>query len=85
MFALASPELAIVFRDRAGAMNHLDEFTAFDIWLAGLSDQTFKQIQDANLESYDEKLLEHSFLPHDHPSIRMCQRYIRILNTVSSA
>jgi hypothetical protein len=65
VFALASPEPAIVFRDRAEALEHrLDEFTAFDIWLAGLSDQTFKQIQDADLESY-EKLLEHSLLPHD--------------------
>jgi hypothetical protein len=58
VFALASPEPAIVFRDRVEAKDHLDEFTAFDIWLAGLSDQTFKQIQDADLESY-EKLLEH--------------------------
>ena len=64
VFALASPEPAIVFRGRASAEHHLDEFTAFDIWLAGLSDQTFKQVQDADLEPY-EKLLEHSPLPRD--------------------
>ena len=45
VFALASPELAVVFRDRVEAKHSLDEFTAFDIWLAGLSDPTFKQIQ----------------------------------------
>lgn len=64
VFALASPEPAIVFRERAKAKDHLDEFTAFDIWLAGLSDQTFKQIQGADLESY-EKLLKHPLPPHD--------------------
>ena len=64
VFALASPEPAIVFRERAKAEHHLDEFTAFDIWLAGLSDKTFKQIQDADLGSY-EKLLQHPFLPRD--------------------
>ena len=42
VFALASSEPAIVFRERAEAEYHLDEFTAFDIWLVGLSDKTFK-------------------------------------------
>jgi hypothetical protein len=64
VFALASPEPVVVFRERAKAKHHLDEFTAFDIWLAGLSDQTFKQVQDADLGSY-EKLLQHPLLPHD--------------------
>ncbi len=73
VFALASPEPAIVFRERAAEkakdrLNH--EFTTFDTWLAGLSDQTFKQFQDADLESY-EKLLERSQLPHDSDTFEL--------------
>jgi hypothetical protein len=64
VFALASPEPAIVFRNRPEIKCHLDGFTTFDIWLAGLSDKTFRQIEDADLEHY-KMLLEHSLAPHD--------------------
>lgn len=39
--ALASPEPAVVLRDQLEIKRHLDELTAFDVWLAGLSDETF--------------------------------------------
>jgi hypothetical protein len=64
VFALASPEPAIVFRNRPEIKCHLDGFTTFDIWLAGLSDKTFRQIEDADLEHY-KMLLEHLLAPHD--------------------
>ena len=54
---------------RAKDEHHLDEFTAFDTWLAGLSDQTFKQIQDADFGSY-EKLLEHPLPPRETSDLR---------------
>ena len=63
VFALASPEPAVVFRERAVVKHHLDGFTTFDIWLAGLSEQTFRQIGE-DLEPYNA-LLERSVLPHD--------------------
>ncbi|KAI0284995.1 hypothetical protein BGY98DRAFT_889765, partial [Russula aff. rugulosa BPL654] len=46
VMALASPEPAVVFKDRPEKMHHFDGFTTFDIWLAGLSAETFRQIQD---------------------------------------
>ena len=64
VFALASPEPAVVFRDQPEIGRHSDGFTAFDIWLAGLSDKTFRQIEDADLDPY-ETLLERSLAPHD--------------------
>jgi hypothetical protein len=64
VFALASPEPAVVFRNRPEIERHSDGFTTFDIWLAGLSDKTFRQIEDADLESY-KSLLERSLTPHD--------------------
>ena len=64
VFALASPEPAVVFRDQPEIGRHLDGFTAFDIWLAGLSDKTFRQIKDADLDPY-RTLLERSLAPHD--------------------
>jgi hypothetical protein len=64
VMALASPEPAVVFKDRPKKKIHFDGFTAFDIWLAGLSDKTFRQIQDRDLEHYNA-LLERSFAPHD--------------------
>ncbi|KAH9991142.1 hypothetical protein BJV77DRAFT_1068477 [Russula vinacea] len=44
VFALASPKASVVFRKGATRKNHPDAFTAFDIWLAGLSADTFKQV-----------------------------------------
>ncbi|KAF8331922.1 uncharacterized protein EI90DRAFT_3055888 [Cantharellus anzutake] len=64
VFALASPEPAIIFRERPEVMHHVDGFTTFDIWLAGLSPKTFKQIEEADLQSY-KRLLERSLMPHD--------------------
>jgi hypothetical protein len=64
VFALASPEPAVVFRTRPAYKHHFEEFTTFDIWLAGLSNKTFKQIKDADLEHY-KTLLERSLTPHD--------------------
>jgi hypothetical protein len=62
--ALASPEPAIVFKDRPEKNDGFDGFTAFDLWLAGLSNQTFKQIQDTDIEPY-KTLLERSLASHD--------------------
>jgi hypothetical protein len=64
VFALASSEPAVVFKDRPMKRHNFDGFTAFDIWLAGLSDKTFKQIQDEDMKHY-ESLLERSLSPHD--------------------
>jgi len=64
VFALASPEPAVVFRTRPAYKHHFEEFTTFDIWLAGLSNKTFKQIKDADLEHY-KTLLKRSLAPHD--------------------
>ena len=66
VFALASPEPAVAFRPGAEVKRHETHhyaFTTFDIWLAGLSEETFKQI-GADLEPY-QALLERSLLPHD--------------------
>jgi hypothetical protein len=64
VFALASHEPAVLFKDRPETNHHFDEFTAFDIWLAGLSGETFKQIQGEDLEHY-QTLLSRSLSPHD--------------------
>jgi hypothetical protein len=63
VFALTSPEAGVVFRERAGHRSHPDTFTAFDIWLAGLSTDTFAQI-GGDLDAY-RTLLERSLRPHD--------------------
>jgi hypothetical protein len=67
-FALASPEAGVVFRERANRKSkrlppNPDPFTAFDIWLAGLSTETFAQI-GGDLAAY-QTLLERSLRPHD--------------------
>ena len=64
VMALASPQAAIVFKDRPENYHHFDGLITFDIWLAGLSDKTFRQIQDEDLEHY-KTLLERSLAPHD--------------------
>ena len=63
VFALASPEASVVFREGATRKNHPDAFTAFDIWLAGLSADTFKQV-GLDLDPY-RILLDRSLRPHD--------------------
>ena len=64
VFALASPEPAVVFRNRPTKRHYFDGFTAFDIWLAGLSDKTYRQIEAGDLVHY-QTLLERSLAPHD--------------------
>ncbi|KAF8491848.1 hypothetical protein F5888DRAFT_1733763, partial [Russula emetica] len=64
VFALASPEPAVVFKNRPEKKHYFDGFAAFDIWLAGLSDKTFRQINEGDLVHY-RTLLERSLAPHD--------------------
>jgi len=64
VFALASPKPAVIFGTRPEKRHHLGGLlTTFDIWLAGLSNETFRQIQSQDLTHY-KTLLECS-LPHD--------------------
>ncbi|KAF8478742.1 hypothetical protein DFH94DRAFT_751903 [Russula ochroleuca] len=65
VLALASPEAGVVFREGKSMLGqHQDHpFTAFDIWLAGLSTNTFRQI-DGDLVPY-QILLRRSLRPHD--------------------
>ena len=69
VFALASPEAAVVFREQSKKKYCLGGFTTFDIWLAGLSDNTFKQIQDTDVGPY-RTLLERSLTPHWHDTFK---------------
>jgi hypothetical protein len=64
VFALASPEPAVVFKTRPEKQHHFDKFTTFDIWLAGLSNKTYRQVEDGDLVHY-QTLLERSLAPHD--------------------
>jgi hypothetical protein len=63
VLALSSPEAGVIFPERDSHQRHPNTFTAFDVWLAGLSTDTFKQIGEY-LKSY-EALLERSLRPHD--------------------
>ena len=62
VFALASDEAGVLFptRPERGSA-HVGEFTAFDIWCAGL--KSFKNIE-GDLDAYT-KLLDRSLYPHD--------------------
>jgi hypothetical protein len=60
---LASPDPAVIFRAQPKERHHLGGLTTFDIWLAGLSNETCRQIQSQDLTHY-KTLLERS-LPHD--------------------
>jgi hypothetical protein len=63
VFALASHKKDVLFPTmRQRNHHHVDQFTAFDIWCAGLSTDTFKGIGD--LAPY-QLLLERSLQPHD--------------------
>ena len=70
VFALASPKPAIHFKHWPKKKHHFDGFTTFDIWLAGLSDKTFKQIQDVDIEPY-KTLLERSLAPSPHDTFEL--------------
>lgn len=63
VFALASHTAAVVFPEVPDRKNHPDKFTAYDIWCAGLSPDTFRDIDD-DLECYNSLLLR-SLQPHD--------------------
>ena len=64
VFALASPEAGVRFPSRRSCEpHHPDGFTSFDIWCAGLSTETFRQVGD-DLDSY-QKLLDRSQRSHD--------------------
>jgi hypothetical protein len=62
VFALGSPRAGVSFRPPCRTTNG-DDFTTFDIWCAGLSTETFRQIGD-DLESY-RILLDRSLQPND--------------------
>jgi hypothetical protein len=59
VFALGSPEPAVVFKKRPATQHHFDNFTTFDIWLAGLSNETYRQVEDGDLVHYQ------TLAPHD--------------------
>ena len=64
VFALAAVDAGVDIPDtREREDHHHDNFTAFDVWCAGLADKTFKHI-DGDLASY-RLLLERSLRPHD--------------------
>jgi hypothetical protein len=63
VFTLAARKTGVHFpRARRREYRH-DKFTAFDVWCAGLGDETFKHI-GTDLASY-RLLLERSLRPHD--------------------
>ena len=64
VFALASQQNDVLFpTQRRREPHYADEFTAFDVWCAGLSNDTFRQLGN-NLAPY-RVLLDRSLQPHD--------------------
>jgi hypothetical protein len=63
VFALASDEPGVSFAPVPERRHHGGRFTAYDIWCAGLSRDTFNGI-DPDVDSY-KKLLTRSLQPHD--------------------
>ncbi len=64
VLALASTKAGVNFPEQRGREHHYDDpFTAFDVWCAGLSNDTFRHIDD-DLASY-QLLLERSLRSHD--------------------
>ena len=64
VFALASDEAGVAFPEaREREMHYSDPFTAFDVWLAGLSTAAFKHVGEDSA-SY-RLLLDRSLEPHD--------------------
>ncbi|KAH9980495.1 hypothetical protein BJV74DRAFT_856534 [Russula compacta] len=64
VFALASPQSSVIVRPNREVVHYADQFTAFDIWCAELTQSTFKCIGEKDVESY-KVLLERSLRPHD--------------------
>lgn len=63
VFALGSPDVGVQFPSREHVPHHPDRFTSFDVWCAGLSTDTFRQIGN-DINSY-RVLLDRSLQPHD--------------------
>jgi hypothetical protein len=64
VLALASKDAGVSFPEvRGREPHHADSFTAFDVWIAGLSAAAHKHIEK-DLSSYI-RLLERSLRPHD--------------------
>ena len=63
VFALAAEQPGVSFPDIPERGNHTERFTAYDVWCAGLSPETFKDIGD-DLSSY-QALLHRSLQSHD--------------------
>jgi hypothetical protein len=64
VLALASGETGVNFPEAPEReRHHGDKFTAFDVWIAGLSTASFRHIDD-DLGAY-QKLLDRSLQPHD--------------------
>jgi hypothetical protein len=63
VFALASDQHGVSFSPVPERRHHAGRFTAYDIWCAGLSEFTFKDI-DEDVEPY-RKLLTRSLQPRD--------------------
>jgi hypothetical protein len=64
VLALASSEAGVNFPEAPEReRHHGDRFTAFDVWIAGLSTASFRHIDD-DLGAY-QKLLDRSLQPHD--------------------
>jgi hypothetical protein len=63
VFALAAEQPGVSFPDIPERRNHTEDFTAYDVWCAGLSLETFKDFGD-DLTSY-QVLLHRSLQSHD--------------------
>jgi hypothetical protein len=63
VFALASVQSGVSYSSVPQRRHHGGRFTAYDIWCAGLSAETFNGIE-ADVDSY-KKLLTRSLQPHD--------------------
>jgi hypothetical protein len=63
VFALASDKCGVTFPAVPNSRDHDDKFTAYDVWCAGLSPETFRDI-DGDLVWYQSLLLQ-SLQPHD--------------------
>ncbi len=64
VLALASRVDGVAFPDaRQREHDYGDSFTAFDVWCAGLSNESFKHVDDD--EAWYRILLERSLRPHD--------------------
>ena len=75
MLALASPEAGVVFREQPERTKSRPDtsFTAFDIWLAGLSTAMYGKIGDvSDLDTY-RALLDRSLRPHRHGGFELME------------